>query len=141
MNELELISTISATARTARETAARIDRIMRESGATLCTLATSHGLDYLRALAVAEAFGWAEGVLSGQDDGAADCKGVGQRARYILDIAAEKIGELIQQCSNGKYNSNSDRIAHAIAAARFHEYLRAWHLLMRAVRLWQTNRL
>lgn len=145
MDELQLIASLESTARTCRETAERLERQARESSAGIVAPAEQHGLDYLRALAEAEAFGWAAAILRGEENLPSAAGGSAARTearvRYILDISAEKIGESIQYCSNERSIPKTDRITQAIAAVRFHEHLRAWHLLMKTIKLWQNRRL
>jgi hypothetical protein len=145
MDEIQLITTLDSTARACQETLARFVRQTENSPAGIVSLAEQHGLDSLRALATAEAFGWAAAILRGEEQPPSAAGGSAAspeaRLRYILDIAAEKIGESIQRCSSEKISGIPDRIAQAIAAVRFHENLRAWHLLMSTIKLWQSNRL
>jgi hypothetical protein len=145
MHELNLIAELEATARAARVTVERIGRLAGTAPAEILPIAERHGLDCLRSLAVSEAFGWAAATLRGDEQPPSAAGGSAAsyeaRLRYILDITAEKIGESIQGCSSEKISGIPDRIASTIAAARNHEHLRAWHLLMKTVKLWQTNRL
>jgi hypothetical protein len=145
MDELQLITTLDSTARSNQEMLARIVQRTENSPAGIVSLAEQYGLTALRALAVAEAFGWAAATLRGEEQPPSAAGGSAAsheaRLRYILDIAAEKIGESIQRCSSEKISGIPDRIAQAIAATRYHENLRAWHLLMSTIKLWQSNRL
>lgn len=118
---------------TARATAERLEAECRE-GRTPFILATeSRGLEYLRALATAEAFGWAAAVLHGEAPGGYE-SAARDRLRYIIDVAGEKIGECIDKNAVSQRDRQPDRIAAAIAAVRHHETIVAWHMLMRTAR-------
>lgn len=145
MDELKLINTLDSTARSNQEMLARIVRQTDNSPAGIVSLTENHGLDCLRALAVSEAFGWAAAILRGEEQPPSAAGGSAAsheaRLRYILDIAAEKISDSIRLYSNDRSLPSMDRIAHAIATVRYHENLRAWQLLTRAIKLWQSDRL
>lgn len=123
-------------------TAERLESEHLASRTTFVLATESHGLEYLRALATAEAFGWAAAVLHGE---AAGGTGYGSeqrdRLRYIVDIASEKISECIDKNSLAQKDRQPDRIAAAIAAVRHHETIVAWHLLMSTAKSCQPQRM
>lgn len=130
LDDLGIVALFTSNAIAAQATVERIDRIGVDSRAGIDAMGERYGLEYLRALAMSEAYNWAAEVINGEPPG----KSMSGKLRFIMDIAAEKIGESINVCAYENSKPGMDRIASAIAAARFHEHLRAWHLVMKAAR-------